>query len=163
MELKLKDSVMQALVTTTDNVVEQTLNNAGEELSEVITDLEDTAIKDLKKQIKVEVLAEVKEHIVKSTPKQRKGSHLFACPTMIGIAWSLWVSVQPTIAEAIETKQFTASFYFDIFSKLLAAGATISLRGSEGTKSVYTNSWLPGLNKEEVDSDGNGIPDYLEV
>lgn len=154
----LESSVLETLKATATNVVEEKV----EAIKEEVIPTQEELIAELKQQLKKEIYKEVKTRMEQAIPKSRKSHNLFFCPTVIGISYALWISVQPNLAEAIETKEFTTSFWFDTFSKLLAAVATLTLRGSEGAKGVHTPNGIPGLNKEEIDNNNNGIPDYLE-
>lgn len=152
----LKTSVLETLKATATNVVEDKV----EAVKEQVVSSKEELIVDLKKQLKAEIYKEVKTRMEKATPKEKKSHNLFFCPTLIGIVYALYVSVQPNLEEAIKTKEFTTSFWFDTFSKLLAAAATLTLRGSEGAKGVHTFKGMIGLDKEDFNN--NGIPDYLE-
>lgn len=179
---QLATEVLESLRATTTNVIENKVDQAQEsfeqdldsinsmldqsqlieQLNNQIRELKHTQLEEAKSQLKKEIYKEVKSRMEKAVPKQKKSTHLFFTPTMIGITYALWISIQPNLANAIDTGQWTRSFWFDTFSKLFAAVATLALRGSEGSTAVYTNHFLPGLNKEDLDDNNNSIPDYLE-
>ncbi len=152
-KLNFKENIKDLIKEELSEVIDKVVDNKVDKVKE---DLDNKGPLQTDKYLELIELINLnsKNHIV--TVPQPK-TNLFSAKSVITVAAFLLTSVLVQLDAALIDNKISNTEGIGLAVTLLGAVSTVAARGAEGKVGIYTNSKLPGLNKEDYTNDSENL------
>lgn len=152
-KLNFKENIKDLIKEELSEVIDKVVDNKVDKVKE---DLNNKGPLQTDKYLELIELINLssKNHIV--TAPQPK-TNLFSAKSVITVAAFLLTSVLVQLDAALIDNKISNTEGIGLAVTLLGAVSTVAARGAEGKVGIYTNSKLPGLNKEDYTNDSENL------